>query len=421
MAAPDDLTPEDAVARVFSAQSGHAPGPLGVAVSGGGDSLALLIAAQGVAAGRKSSVHAVTVNHGLRPEAAEEAARVAAICTARGIPHDILSLSLSDGPNLQARAREARYAALGAWARAEGLPCMLVGHTRDDVAESLVMRLRRGVGLQGLAAMTDGWDDAAGTIFARPFLELSRASLRRYLDDHGVTPIEDPSNEDNRFERVEVRKALATLGWSDAALARSARHLALASQSYDARLDEIFERFFTVAGGDLTLGTEAARAFERDEPDSFRRLILAGLWWIGGAPTPRTGEQARLIRLIQDPDTPGLTLAGCRVVLKRDTIRIFREFSACPPPVPLGTLWDRRWRVTGPDTGDLRVGALGDDIRDTPAATGGRPRAALRTDPAVRRNGVLVSAPTAGLANGYDARVEGSPRAAFRHRRRFFN
>lgn len=421
MAAPDDLTPEDAVARVFNARSDHASGPFGVAVSGGGDSLALLIAAHRVAAGRNIPVHAATVNHGLRPEALDEAHHVATICDARGIPHDTLTLALADGPNLQARARDARYAALGDWARGQSLPCVLVGHTRDDVAEGLVMRLRRGVGLQGLAAMSDGWQDDEGTAFARPFLDLSRESLRRYLDDHGVMPREDPSNEDSRFERVEVRKALATLGWSHDALARSARHLALASQSYDARLDDVFGQHFTAQGGDLVVNADHARAFESSEPDSFRRLILAALSWIGGAAAPRTGEQARLIRFLQAPDSPGLTLAGCRVVLERENLRIFREFSACPPPVHFGTRWDRRWRVTGPDTGDLSVGALGEDIRDTPAASGARPRAALRTDPALRRKGVLVAAPTAGLANGYEARIEGSPRAAFRHRRRFFN
>lgn len=392
-----------------------------MAVSGGGDSLALLIAVHRIATGSNTTVHAATVDHGLRPEAAEEARHVAAICAARGISHNTLTLALSDGPNLQARAREARYTALSDWARTRGISPVLIGHTRDDVAEGLVMRLRRGVGLQGLAAMRDGWQDEAGTAFARPFLDLGRASLRRYLDTHGVTPIEDPSNEDRRFERVEVRQAMATLGWSDDALARSARHLALASQSYNARLDEVFEQYFTAQDGDLTLHADRARAFERREPDSFRRLILAGLSWIGGAPVPRTAEQARLIAFLRAPESAGITLAGCRVIVKGEIIRIFREFSACPDPVPFGTTWDRRWHVTGPDTGDLTLGALGDDIRDTPAMVGGRPRDARRADPAVRRNGILIAAPTSGFPNGYDARIEGTPRAAFRRRRPFFN
>lgn len=421
MAAPDDLTPETAVAAFLSPQLARLPGPIGVAVSGGGDSLALLLAALDFARDVEIPLHAATVDHGLRPEAAGEARDVADLCAARGIPHSVLTLSLADGSGVQARARAARYAALRDWANAEGIAPVLLGHTRDDVAESMVMRLRRGVGLDGLAEMPRRWEDSSGLAWGRPFLDIGRADLRSYLAERDILPIEDPSNEDTRFERVEVRKALATLGWTDGALARSARHLARAAQSYDARLDVLFDACFEADGGDLLLDASRMRGFMDDEPDSFRRMLLAALAWIGGRPAPREPEQDRLIRFLRHPGAPGATLAGCRVVREDGAFRLFRELSACQPPVPFGEIWDGRWSVDGPDTGDLTIGALGIDAPQVSPTTCGRPVAALMADPVVRRGDTLIAAPTAGQSNGYSACLRTGPRAAFRRRPPFSN
>lgn len=421
MAAPDDLTPEQALDRLFQNRIGRTPGPFGVAVSGGGDSLALLIAAENHARSGNLPFHAATVNHGLRSDAAEEAQQVATFCAARGIPHHILSLTLNDGPDLQARARRARYDALRAWAQTAGLSPVLIGHTQDDVAESLVMRLRRGVGLEGLAEMPGWWTDDAHQEWARPFLGLSRARLRSYLVEHDIVPIEDPSNEDTRFERVEIRKALATLGWTDGALARSARHLARAAQSYDARLDALFDTYFRAEDGDLLFDRQEALALEASEPDSYRRLLLAALAWIGRRASPREAEQANLARFIRLIDIPGITLGGCRIISEGASIRIFRELSACPPEVPFGQIWDGRWAVHGPDQDGLTIGALGADAQQMIGRGGPRPVASLMADPAIWRGNDLIAAPTAGLPNSYEVRLHDNPRAAFRRRRLFYN
>ncbi|CTQ49920.1 tRNA lysidine(34) synthetase TilS [Jannaschia donghaensis] len=422
MAASDDPTPEAAIEQLFRARSDDVRiGPVGVAVSGGGDSLALLIAARAFAARHDLPIWAATVDHGLRPEAAEEARQVAQICAARGVPHDILTLRLPDGSGLQARARAARYDALGSWAKSRGIARVLVGHTRDDVVESLVMRLRRGVGLDGLAEMPDWWTDSDLQGWGRPFLTLSRTCLHRYVADHGLDPIADPSNDDTRFERVEVRKALATLGWTDGALARSARHLARAAQSIDARLDAIFDDHFTHETGDLLISRGSIEDLVRAEPDTLRRLAIAAIGAIGDRPPPREPEQTRLLDFMRAPRGGGITLAGCRIVAKHDMIRIFRELAACPPRVALGTWWDNRWYVTGPDAPGLTIGALGVDIDLTPWRDGPIPRASALAHPAVRSGDTLIAAPTVGLSGDYTVDVRCDPRAAFRRRGRFFN
>ena len=143
-------------------------GPLGVAVSGGGDSVALLLMLATVARGRPLA--AVTVDHGLRPESGDEAAAVEALCAARGIPHATLRWNGWDGAgNLQDRARQARRTLIGAWARANGIGAVALGHTLDDQAETFLMRLARGSGVDGLSGMAPA-TRAEGVLWLRPLL-----------------------------------------------------------------------------------------------------------------------------------------------------------------------------------------------------------------------------------------------------------
>ena len=130
---------------------GLPPGPVAVAVSGGGDSVALLLLLQETGA---RPLAAVTVDHGLRPESAAEAAAVAALCSARGIAHTLLRWEEPAGAgNLQARAREARRRLIGDWARGRGIGAVALGHTLDDQAETFLLRLARGSGVDGLSGM----------------------------------------------------------------------------------------------------------------------------------------------------------------------------------------------------------------------------------------------------------------------------
>jgi tRNA(Ile)-lysidine synthase len=381
---------------------------LGVAVSGGGDSMALLHLLKTCAAERGLALAAATVDHGLRPQAAEEAAFVAETCRSLGIPHEILHWDGWDGSgNLQAEARAARYRLLADWAGRHRLDTVALGHTMDDQGETFLMRLGREAGVDGLAAM-DRVFARAGARFWRPALALSRAELRAYLTRHGLGWREDPSNEDESFDRVKARQALATLETLDidaAKLQAVAQNLAAASDALKLCARDAAMRIARVEAGDVVFDAAGLRAAG---PEILRRLLAQALVWVSRAAyPPRREALAGLDRalLAGKPHT----LHGCLVTSDGETNRIAREFNAVKAlATPLGRLWDGRWQVTGPGDG-VEVRALGDALKDCPdwRATG-RPRASLLASPAVWRGETLVAAPLAGLSNGYSATIDPS-------------
>jgi tRNA(Ile)-lysidine synthase len=231
------MRPEQALLERFSAELDALFGTdarLGVAVSGGPDSLALLVLA---AAARPGKVEAATIDHGLRPEAHEEAAMVGQICERLGVPHSTLTARWNEIPQtaIQERARNQRYRLLGYWGEERGLGALATAHHADDQAETLLMRLSRGAGVRGLAGMRPRAVAPGSHLrLVRPLLSWRRSELERICADAGLSPAADPSNHDDRFERVRVRQAVAGLGWLDAsALARSAANLADADDALD--------------------------------------------------------------------------------------------------------------------------------------------------------------------------------------------
>lgn len=173
---------------------------IGLAVSGGPDSLALLLMAH---AAFPKAIMAATVDHGLRPEAAEEAAYVAQICAERGIAHTTLKPDAPITGNLQSAARDVRYRLLGGWADTHGLRWIATAHHADDQLETLLMRLARGSGIAGLSAIRE----SNGRII-RPLLGFTKAELVAVCDAHHVVPCEDPSNANPDFDRVQIREWL---------------------------------------------------------------------------------------------------------------------------------------------------------------------------------------------------------------------
>lgn len=261
-------------------------GRVGLAVSGGPDSLALLLLFHEVA---PRNFCVATVDHGLRAESADEAAMVAAICAERAIPHRTLALTLNKGSAVQERARTARYAALAQWARHEGLAAMVTAHHADDQAETMVMRLNRGAGLRGLAAMrgaakVPGAPDLA---LIRPLLSWRRADLRKVVEAAGLVAADDPSNHDGTYERVRVRDALTSSEAFDVkGFAASAQHLAAADEALD----------WMVA----RLWSEAARSAEHlvwepshDLPDALALRMLERVLKDFGAACPRGPDLVR--------------------------------------------------------------------------------------------------------------------------------
>jgi tRNA(Ile)-lysidine synthase len=202
-----------------------------VAVSGGPDSLALLLLAH---AALPELVEAATVDHGLRSESADEAAFVAEICGKLGVPHATLKVTVGAG-NLQAEARAARYAALAGWMEQRQLAALATAHHADDQAETLILRLNRGSGVAGLAGVrARGLVPGTRLPLLRPLLGWRRAELAHKVAEAGFKAAQDPSNAAQRFDRVRIRKALAAADWLDTeALAASAAHLADADAALD--------------------------------------------------------------------------------------------------------------------------------------------------------------------------------------------
>jgi tRNA(Ile)-lysidine synthase len=231
---------------------------LGLAVSGGPDSLALLLLAH---AARPGAVAAATVDHGLRPESAEEAAEVARICTRLGVPHETLRVAVADG-NLQAEARSARYAALGEWMAANALDALATGHHADDQAETLLMRLNRAGGVAGLAGVrARGRVPGADRLLLRPLLGWRRAELGEVVAAAGLVAADDPSNVNERFDRARLRQALGQAAWLDIpAIAASAAHLADADAALEWAALREWREGVTTAGLGLTYRPAAPRA-----------------------------------------------------------------------------------------------------------------------------------------------------------------
>ncbi|WP_338402023.1 tRNA lysidine(34) synthetase TilS [Paragemmobacter straminiformis] len=372
--------------------------PLGLAVSGGGDSMALLHLAVAAAV----PVAVATVDHGLRAEAAAEAEAVARACAGLGVAHRTLRWHWDGLGNLQDRARRGRLALLSDWARAEGLGAVALGHTRDDLAETFLMRLARGAGIDGLAAMA-ARREVSGVMFLRPLLEVSRQELRDWLGLRGVAWFDDPSNENDRFARVRARRMVAALGaqgiGSDV-LAETALRMREAREALDGQAAAVAAECGRIEAGDVIFD---AAQFARLPAEIRRRLLLAAVVWVASAEYgPRGADMVRL----RDAVAAGraATLHGVRVTTAKGRVRIGREARAVAGvETPANALWDGRWRASGGNNNDLTLRALGETgLRQCSGwrATG-LPRATLLAAPALWNGGDLVAAPLAGMAAGW--------------------
>jgi tRNA(Ile)-lysidine synthase len=379
---------------------------VGVAVSGGGDSMALLHLSHRRAQLVGTRVEAVTVNHGLREDATDEAAMVAKFCADLGIAHQTLEWDGTKAMgNLAAAARDARYALISKWAKGRGIGHVLLGHTQDDVAETFLMRLARKSGVDGLALM-DIWLERHDIQWARPLWQQSRADLRDYLRRNDIAWVDDPTNEDETYERPKARKALASLaplGITPEVLKSVAMNMVGARTALDHYTVEEARRLVTFEAGDVAVQRRPRLSVP---PEIERRLWVAALQYIGGSDhPPRYGA---MIELDAGLVTAGKhTLAGCVVTQDATCVRFARELNEVKNEVcNLSSIWDGRWKIDGPDAPDLKVRALGDYIKDVPDwRDAGLPRTSLMATPAVYDAETLISAPVAGYKNGYDARI----------------
>lgn len=275
---------------------------LAVAVSGGGDSLALMALAAEAFPGR---VHALSFDHRLRAESAAECVMVATLAEQLGIPHTTLhSETPLDAANVQANARAARYAAMEAWCAANTVAFLLTAHHADDQAETLLLRLARGSGLAGLSGIRSTRALDGGVTLLRPLLGWRHDSLVAIARARGWRPIDDPSNRNPRFDRVHARALLADAPWLDPErLADSAQHLAHAEAALCWATDRAWASRATVSNSVLTLDLEALPC------ELQRRLLLRGLAHFGVA-EPDGPAVARLAERLRAGGSG--TLGGAR-------------------------------------------------------------------------------------------------------------
>ncbi|HEY9090832.1 tRNA lysidine(34) synthetase TilS [Parasphingorhabdus sp.] len=184
---------------------------LGLAVSGGPDSLALLLLAHDSFPGR---IAAASVDHGLRAQAHDECVFVARICESRAIPHRILKPSFPIRGSIQAEARKVRYGLLNGWLKQENITWLATAHHADDQLETMIMRILRGSGIDGMSGIR-----ARRGHLIRPLLPFSKDILAGYVTAKGIEPVQDPSNRDPSYDRVRVREALMMLSGFDVSLA----------------------------------------------------------------------------------------------------------------------------------------------------------------------------------------------------------
>lgn len=374
--------------------AGQRPDRLAVAVSGGGDSLALLGLACDWAAGRGCRIHALTVDHGLRPEAGDEALLVAREALRMGAGHDTLCWTEWDGKgNLQAAAREARYALMREFCARRGIGAILLGHTRDDQAETVLMRLARGSGVDGLSAMAEGRFGQDEIL--RPVLGEARADLRIWLSRQGMRWIEDPTNDDPRYDRVRARRLLTQLapfGLDAVRLADTAQAMARARQALTARAADVAQDIVTDRHGLLIIDRDRLSAVEEE---TRLRLVAHGLACLSGARyRPRLASLSGVLDSVLAGQ--GGTLQGCRFLPGRGRVLIVREFKAVDGvavPADGRAFWDGRWRISAPHHPGATVRALGETGLARIARPAVLPHAALLSWPGVWAGDRLLAAP----------------------------
>ncbi|HYE42525.1 MAG TPA: tRNA lysidine(34) synthetase TilS [Caulobacteraceae bacterium] len=398
-----DPHPTDLTARAFAALerrlSPEIAAPVCVAVSGGGDSIALLALVCDWAAVRGRRALALSVDHRLQPDSAAWSRFAAETARSLGAGAQVLAWT-GDKPaaGLAAAARAARHALLADAAREAGASVLLMAHTADDVAEGQVMRVEGStLGTLREWAPSPAWPEGRGVFLLRPLLEASRAELRAFLRDRGLRWIEDPANADLRSARARARAVLnpslsrekevpacrsgaevhaggrapvagapgalaqdrlapahhsssrARTSGADAPPVRGALHPSVGREGEGA----VALAYSHIPGGGLMAHRRSLVAADPD-PDAARRVLAAA--WLCAAGTgrpPRSDSVARLLERIAAGEAFAATLAGARIVAGAATVAFVRdagEFARRglqPLPIPPGTVsvWDGRFEI----------------------------------------------------------------------------
>ena len=322
-----------------------------IAVSGGSDSMALLWLAHHWQSAYGGRIVALTVDHRLRQESATEAAGVGQWCHAQGIEHHILTWQ-HDGVSsaVQARARQARYDLMSQWCADHGIRTLLLAHHRDDQVETLLLRLARGTGAFGAAGIS-GCRWHRGVRFVRPLLSVAKKLLLDLAKAYTLPVVNDPSNTQGRFARVQARALLRSNPELTPRLFELTEMYGVWRHALECQAQQwLNERIYvSEAGwieirGGVTLGLKEARALQH-----VAQVIN------GGQYVPEWQEFLKLLRQLQNaPHGHIKTLAGCWWVKARNSLKVLREYRKCnfgkQPLVQAqrALWWDGRWRLEVP-------------------------------------------------------------------------
>jgi len=410
-----DLVPSrvllDAMRDAFGEKT-SLPDPVAIAVSGGSDSVALLRLAHvwwGLAG---KTIIALTVDHSLRPESADEARQVAAWCASLGVEHRTLKWQHAGQGNLSAAARNGRYSLMANFCQTRGISRLYTGHTTDDQAETVLMRFARGSGVDGLAGIaseTSIW----GLTLVRPFIRnQSRESLRSILREFGQEWIDDPTNDDRSYDRVKARalvKELEPLGVTQASLASLAHRMDLAKRVLQNEADKLAKSALILSPlGFATLDVDALEAAELET--ACRVIARATAALSGGGFRASLQFEERIVAMaLTRARGGGVTQKRCIFRPDGERFHILREPERCASQAQSGKdsgIWDTRFVYEirdRSDADDLFIGALGatglaqipKDYDALSIAWRDAPREARLTTPGLWRGDTLLSAPLA--------------------------
>lgn len=373
---------------------------LAAGVSGGADSLALCLLADQWARARGGRVVALTVDHGLRAEAAVEARQVAEWLASRGIAHHVLRWEgAKPSSGVQAAAREARYALLRGWCVAHGLLHLLLGHHQDDQAETFLLRLARGSGVDGLSAMTPSTAHAEVSLL-RPLLDVGHVRLVATLRAFGHPWIEDPSNVSEAYRRVRLRHMapdLAKEGLDAHRLAATARRLGRARGALERVTSELMIR--AVAFDERGFAWLNLAEMDRAPEDVSLRLLARLCRTVGGTVyPPRLERLERLLAELRDERGRRRTFSGCLMVPKKPGLLVCREPARLGPGLLVEAgeriLWDGRFTLSLSGRGGGVIDGLGRrgwiSIRDRLENVTIPPEVIITLPALVDRHGILA-------------------------------
>jgi len=363
-----DLTKAFGASLINLWPKGHNPHFL-LAVSGGGDSMAMMHVASDWARENKFECSVITIDHGLRTDSAAEADIVSKVAGKLGLVHQTVKWTGWDGRgNTQMQAREARYQLLEQY-RGD-CSVILTAHTLDDQAETFLLRLKRGSGVDGLAAMPAKRyvnSQQSGYWLLRPFLGLTREYLRSFLKAKGHKWTEDPSNDDERFDRIEIRKNMSwliDLGITQESLAATASHMGRARSALNTQAQDLASLAVEIDNGDLVIDSHR---FGMAHQETQYRLFSKALGWVASQTyKPRFDALERTLGNVLLGQAQ--TLHGCFIDPKKNHIRITREFNSVAATwesFGQDCIWDNRWRLSAKPqvvpAADWIVRALGPD------------------------------------------------------------